>query len=134
MNANILKFGDKIKFIHQINPHRVYNGTIALILPSKEELKTFFDLHASKTMVRVGLAVCSDKDNFVKSIGREKSSGRLTPVVVDIIDVEIRGTKHIYHFETNMIGAKGFKEVKVQFGISTIAESEHTQLVYGAIL
>jgi hypothetical protein len=58
--------------------------TIALQVPTIEEFNDFKPT-GSKLDLNMGLAKCSDLDNYNKKIGRSIALGRIYPVLCDII-------------------------------------------------
>lgn len=101
--------------------------TIAVELPSKSTLTQLFLTHSTQTLIDVGYTFCNPKDQFVKRMGREIAAFRVKQSVATLKSIEIRGTKHIYHFDIRSDGAV------VELGVSTVAESEHVCLIYGSV-
>lgn len=102
-------------------------GTIILDLPSIEVLNNLFQTHSTALLVMMGVARCHPKDQFVKKTGRELAQTRMLQSIAEFSNVQVRGTKHVYHF--NCTTGKN----KVSFGLSTIAESKQVCLIYAKL-
>lgn len=123
----------KINYIHCNGDKNFKRGTIAVVLPSKEDLTTLFTTHATCIGLVVGAARLAKNKPFNKRLGREYAEKMLIPTKCDLVAIEIRGTKHVYHFKA-WTANNCPKEPKVQeivFGLSTVAESENVAVVYG---
>lgn len=108
-------------------------GTIALDLPSKQDLETLFTKHGTATLVYIGAARLATKAKFVKKQGRSFAEDMMDWFPAYLQRVEIRGTKHVYHFIAENLPNKTPDEEstqKVEFGVSTVAETDDVHLVY----
>lgn len=108
-------------------------GTIFINLPDKKFLEDdLFKAHGSQMLARVGAARLAPGAQYIKSLGREYALSMSDWYPASFVSVDIRGTKHVYHFSVvvkNQCPKEPNTQV-VEFGISTIAESDNTQLVY----
>lgn len=115
------------QYAHNHRQWRDMNGTISLEVPKKSYFEDIvFKGHATSILLPMGISICSEKDQFVKKIGREKADSRIDNVICSFIDVCITGTKHEWRFKTNI--KCGHNEISVLFFLSTIAESENVHL------
>lgn len=107
-------------------------GTLALELPAKETLTTLFTAHGTQTIMNIGFSRVNDCDQYDRKTGRELSTSRLLLQVVALKSIEIRGIKHIFHFELKAPSLlRSSKDPQViKFGLSTIAETNEVKLVY----
>lgn len=123
----------KVAFIHCNGDLAFKRGTIAIGLPEKDELTRLFTAHATCIALIVGAARLAKNKIFNKKLGREFSTKMMQPAKVDFTHVEIRGTKHVYHFESWVANncPKEKKMQKIEFALSTTNESPNVNLVYG---
>jgi hypothetical protein len=125
-----------IKHSNYNNPHSIFkdlNGTMVFELPTREELENLFKQHGTATLMNVGVVRLHPRDSFNKKLGVKCAKEKMSLVPVYLTQVEIRNTKHIYHFQAkvpNRCPAENDTQV-IQFGISTIRESDRAVLVYG---
>lgn len=123
----------KLAYIHCNGDKSFKRGTIAVGLPTKEELTSLFTVHGTCMGLFVGAARLAKNKSFNKKLGREFADKMLIPTKCDLDSVEIRGTKHIYHFKV-WTANNCPKEPKVQelaFGLSTTSESDNVCVIYG---
>lgn len=123
----------KISYIHCNGDKAFKRGTIAVGLPSKEELTTLFLTHSTCMAFFIGAARLAKNKLFNKKLGRQYSEKMMIPTKCDLTHVEIRGTKHVYHFRAWTVN-KCPKEPRVQeivFALSTTKESENVNVLYG---
>lgn len=107
-------------------------GTIVLELPSKVDLHNLYVQHGTATLIKIGAVRLNKKDQFNKKLGVKLAKEKLQLVGCYLSFVEIRGTKHIYHFEskvTNRCPNEHTDQV-IKFGVSTIRDSENVCVVY----
>lgn len=107
-------------------------GTIAIALPEKRDLLNLFEQHGTCTLLGLGISQVHPDDKFDRVVGREVSSQRVMYVKAYLDYVEIRGTKHIYHFKSDIDDTSSTQKRKkvVVFGLATTKESDSVQLVY----
>jgi hypothetical protein len=103
------------------------HATFALTPPAKSTLEECFKIHANQIIMLAGLSVVSKHDVFEKKIGREIAEQRVTTRVAEFTEIMIYGTKHVYKFVTKI--TVGFKEYKVHFDLTTVAESDEVKLI-----
>ncbi len=106
-------------------------GTLVVDLLTKDHLKQMFEQHADKIMMMIGLSITSPLDQFCKSTGRTIAIQRLSPQVASLDCVFQIGTKHIYHFNTEL--KLKHKTYHVNFHITTVAEHDEARLVHADI-
>ena len=106
-------------------------GTLVLNLLTKDHLKQMLDQHANKMMMMIGLSICSSHDQFNKATGRTIAIKRLTPVIVDFHVMYQKGTKHIYHFTTEL--ELKHKKYKIEFEVTSVLESDRVNLINATI-
>lgn len=118
-----------IEYSHLNNSEWSLDGTVAVDLPTKEFLeKQLFLSHANQTMMLIGVSIKSKKDQYNKKQGRELSTKRLAPIVVELASVTMSGTKHEYFFYTNNLQFDN-RKYHLHFTLTTVAESEHVHLI-----
>lgn len=123
-------------FVHADGTRFFKNGcknfktTLAIELPSKTDLETMFKSHSTSILMKMGYAVQHEKDNFVKSKGREIALGRLNYIKADITHVSIIGTRHVYHFNIILTKINGEK-LDANIAVSTVAEADNVHLLSG---
>lgn len=61
--------------------------TLAVELPTSEDFGSLISNLERTVTLNVGLAVCSDKEYYVKSVGRSLSSERLAPVTFNLLQM-----------------------------------------------
>lgn len=124
---------NKVSFIHCNGDVSFKRGTIAVGVPSKDELTKLFTVHGTCIALMVGAARLAKNKIFNKKLGREYSTKMMQPAKVDLTHVEIRGTKHIYHFEAWIANncPNEEKMQKIEFAVSTTNESPNVNIVYG---
>ncbi len=124
---------NKVSFIHCNGETSFKRGTIALGMPTKDELTRLFLCHGTCIALMVGAARLAKNKVFNKKLGREFSTKMMAAAKVDLLKVEIRGTKHVYHFEAWVANSCPNEEKmqKVEFALSTIKESDNVNIVYG---
>lgn len=115
-----------LSFTHN-NLRHLHKGTIAISLPTKDDLNNLFNLHGTATLVCMGVGMLHPHDRFEKSVGRAIAVHNLNWVTAYLTQVEIRGTSHIFHFTTTI------KSVDIDFGLSIIKETDDVRLIYGNI-
>ncbi len=120
-----------IAFAHHHHQNLTYGikGTLALEVPTKQDLEMLFNEHATCTLMNVGVAKLYHKDVHVKKIGREESIKKMKLTKVTFIRVEIRGTKHVYEFT-----GRTENDVDFTFGLSTIKESDKVKFVFSILM
>lgn len=122
-----------VAYIHCNGDVAFKRGTIAVGMPSKEEITRLFLCHGTCIALMVGAARLAKNKIFNKKLGREFSQKMMQPAKVDLTSVEIRGTKHIYHFESWVANncPNEEKMQKIEFAMSTTNESVNVNFVYG---
>lgn len=103
-------------------------GTLAVMVPNRSFLDHFFTSHANETLLKVGLAVKSKKDQFNKKTGREKSQSKMNFLKLTLEKVDIIGTKHVYTFYSSEL-EHNKKKYELYIKLTTVAESEQVNLV-----
>lgn len=103
------------------------NATFALTPPTKADLHELFQVHGTQTLMLYGVSVCSKHDNFNKKKGRELAEARVVPRLVELRDIKIHGTKHVYRFKSEI--EVGHIKYVSYFELTTIAESEVVKLI-----
>jgi hypothetical protein len=123
----------KIAYIHNNGDVNFKRGTIAIGVPEKQDLTQLFISHGTCIALVVGAARLAKNKMFNKKLGRQYSEKMMIATKCDLTRVEIRGTKHVYHFKA-WTANNCPEESKVQplvFALSTTAESENVNIVYG---
>ncbi len=124
-------------FAHnQGNPWTSLRGTIALNIPSKKDLENLVNLHGTCTLFYMGAARLKVGLPFVKKDGRDYAESMMVWCKANLLSVEVRETKYIYHFRAE-VPSKAPVSNNVQLvdiGLSTIASSEHVCLVYAELI
>lgn len=124
-----------IAYAHQNGDLAFRRGTLAIELPSKEDLEQVFDTHSNCTLIKIGVARLAKNRHFVKKEGRQYAEQNLIFCKSYLEKVSIRDTKHVYHFtatvENRCPGEPNTQDV--EFGFSTCAESDFCQLVYAFV-
>lgn len=125
-----------IVFVHQNNKNSLTKGTIAVDLPSKEDLHRLFTLHGNQLLLKVGITIKSKKDVFNRKIGREEAQNHMDFYPCDLKNIEQCGTKHVYNFGAKIKTSRkyGQDEYLLRFAITTVAESESVKIVWGDLL
>ena len=122
-----------ISFAHNNGDLVFKRGTFALELPNREFLENMFKTHGTATLMRIGHTRVSKLDPFIKKTGRELAISRMDWHKVHLQYVEISGTKHVWHFKVDLPTKSNYSNNgidSVVFGVTTVAESEHANLVY----
>lgn len=107
-------------------------GTFIFELPPKSELDNLFKEHGTCTLFKVGVVKLNNKDQFNKKTGVALAKEKMNFTGCYLEYVEIRSTKHIYHFRAevpNRCKSQGDKQT-IAFGFSTIRDSDKVQVVY----
>lgn len=120
-------------YIHCNGDKSFKRGTIAIELPAKDDLINLFMQHGTCMALIIGAARLAKKKVFNKKLGREYATQMMIPAKADLTEVEIRGTKHVYHFVA-WLPNNCPDERKVQcikFGLSTTLESNNVAVMYG---
>lgn len=107
-------------------------GTMVFELPSKKDLTNLFSLHGTCTLIKVGAVRLNNKDQFNKKLGVKLAQEKMSFVGCYLSHVEIRGTKHIYHFKATVSNRVPSEEKtqEINFGVSTVNESDNVQMAY----
>lgn len=123
----------KLAYIHCNGDVSFKRGTIAIGMPTKEELTTLFTSHGTCMALPVGAARLAKNKLFNKKLGREYSAKLMAVAKVDLDTIEIRGTKHIFHFNAWVANncPDEAKMQKLDFAVSTTNESPNVNVVYG---
>lgn len=104
-------------------------ATIALEVPTKDLLTKIFLTHSNMTLVDIGLAILSPKDQFSKKVGRDVSTSRMRKQVpIQLLNVSQHGTRHHYEFFIEEFKVK-HKTYSIHFQLTTVAESEKVRLI-----
>jgi hypothetical protein len=128
-------------FVH-INKHKKryedawisIQGTLAFEMPTKDFLNSAFLQHASGIYMRVGSSILNPVDNFNKQVGRELAESHMEPIPVQMQNIVVDGTRHVFHLEAKIADRRNkTKNLLVSFGISTIAESDNVRLLYAEL-
>lgn len=107
-------------------------GTLVFELPTKKDLTNLFNLHGTCTLIKIGAVRLNNKDQFNKKLGVKLAQERMAFVGAFLSKVEIRGTKHVYHFTADVLNKVPGedKTQQINFGISTVNESDNVQMAY----
>lgn len=93
-----------IQFYHQIKPFNFERFTIAIATPNRNSFENLLSLSPVKRDVNFlfGKAVCSDKDKYNKSIGRDLAIDRITSTTFHLDKVTFFDTHALYHFSNDL--------------------------------
>lgn len=107
-------------------------GTIVFELPTKADLTNLFTLHGTCTLMRIGAVRLNNRDQFNKKLGVKLAQDKMQMTGCYLEYIEIRGTKHIYHFVSKVPNRCPKEEATqdIKFGLSTVNESGLVQMVY----
>lgn len=117
-----------IQYFHNRDRFSEVKGTVALEVPNKAFMERLFTTHSNKTMFMVGISVKSEKDPFVKKVGRSVAQSRMTPVVFTLDGVRQDGTTHVYDFINGEIIVNN-KSYVINLSVTTVAESDKIKLI-----
>lgn len=121
-----------MQYVHtHMNDHEGPKGTLALQPLTKDNLHNMFLTHSNQIMMNVGLSITSPSDAFIKSVGRTIADQRVVPRVVNLKEIRIDGTKHVYNFGLEI--DVGFKKYYTYFRLVTVAESDYVKLISAGI-
>jgi hypothetical protein len=70
-----------------------------LVCQLRDDLHNLFISHATCIGLPIGAARLAKNKAFNKKLGREFAEKMIQLAKVDFKNVEIRGTRHVYHFE-----------------------------------
>lgn len=119
-----------MKIYKHINKDVYEKGTFSIVPPTKKDLSNIFDTYSNVTLFSIGVAICSARDPYVKKIGRGFADKNVNLTKTYLQNVEIRETKHVFHFMALSTHPKTKKELKVFFAFSIIKESDNVRLLY----
>lgn len=107
-------------------------GTIAFVLPNKDDLKQLLVNHGTHLRIHIGGVRLSKKEKFVKKLGREYAEKAVSVCDVHFVGLEPRGTKHVYHFVATVPNfcPNEHTTQRIEFAVSTTMESPHVNLLY----
>lgn len=108
------------------------DATIALLDITKSDLEHLFTTHSNQLMLVAGLSIKSEKDRFIKKIGREEAHKRLNMVVFDLLEVLQKGTTHEYVLEASEV-KHNRSTYKMRIKLSTVAESSKVRFIFGKL-
>lgn len=115
------------KFIHTRGD---VQGTLAFDIPTKGYLTTVLSSYSNQMFINAGATKLHPKDEFVKSIGREKATANMSMQVATLTNIIIEGGRHIYHF--NMTSThKSFESYSFVF--STSVQSDVVRVLSGGL-
>lgn len=120
-----------IHFCHNRKSKDLIDGTLAIVLPSKQDLEQMFTMHANQIVMIIGLTVKHPHDAFIKKIGREKAIRSMVHAVVELKRITQQGTRHVYHFRTEAIVNR--KTYSIGFSLTTVAECDKVNLISALI-
>ena len=106
----------------------IMSGTVAFEVPTREFLDHLFKSHSTHALFKVGISIKSDKDTFVKSIGRQMAEKRMTYVKFELDTIQQDGTTHIYRFFTNDV-IHDRDRYHVSIRLTTVVESDNVRLI-----
>lgn len=115
-----------IQFYHQRDEYPVC--TVAMEVPTKDLLNKIFMTHSDGTLVNVGIAIKSPKDQFVKKIGRDIAKNTMQSVVTTLREIAQEGTRHVWSFVIPEFKVKN-RSYFISFDLTTVAESEQVRLI-----
>lgn len=105
-------------------------GTVAVELPSKEQLLNVINYQDSVLNVRVGAAELHPKDKFVKKIGRELAQQRLSFINAEVKHIQLENNRLFLMCETVLASKKSYDkyDLKVRMVFSVAKNSESVKL------
>lgn len=129
----------KIKHINPDKSSGFVRGTIAVNIPSKEQLLDMFLNHHQSTYLKVSAAYLHSKEQFNKRIGKDRAESYALSEeskFCHLKSIESRNGRWVFVFTTivpdnrpnspNVIG--------VEFGVAMSLESPNTRLEYATFL
>lgn len=123
----------KINYAHQ-NPPRnssFKRGTLAINLPTKQDLLNLLTVHGTALAVKAGAARVHPKENFIKKVGRETAEKRMDIFPAYLKEVESRGTTLVYNMQLALKCSCPNQTIQfIDVGFSTTAETNHVKLLY----
>lgn len=126
-----------IKYCH-INSGRsslFTDGTITMLLPSKENLIKMFNNFKSEVYIDIGVSFLHPKDNFNRKKGREVSAENMAKgesKYCFLKNIENRNGRWIFHFTTLVPDTRPSRSkfMKLDFGVTMCEKSDNTRLEY----
>ena len=119
--------GQLMEFHHN-RKKSTFNATIAVNIPSKEQLHNLFLSHQDTITLDVGLTVKSQLDQFEKKKGREAAlkNSKKTTIKLQSVNLEEKD-RHLYRFETEILHNRQLYDV--YFTLTTIHQSDKVKLI-----
>jgi hypothetical protein len=122
----------KIEYQHQNpdNPEFI-RCTLAVAIPDKYNLETYVKNASTAVMMRVGLALCSEKQ-YIKALGREIADLDLSYQDVFMTNVTFpEEGKSVCHFVSKK--EKAGRTFITSFALSYIRATDHVRLEYAYV-
>jgi len=112
-------------------------GTVAVEIPSKENLTAMLMNHVSRVRLKVGMAVLHPKENFVKKVGRELATSRMKDTFLLLESVAFAGeNSEFLHWEfvtEELIKMSNGDDYGIQFVVTTHKDKPYSRLVQADI-
>lgn len=106
-------------------------ATFAIELPSREQLVSCVTEFDAVIDGKLGVTWVHPKDQYVKTIGKQKAYDALTSQALELQYVENRYGRLVFHFTTLVVDPRPNQMWRrVELGVSLVKESNHPRLEY----
>jgi len=110
------------------------NVTVAVILPTKEQMEDVSKFPHNKFLLNLGTSFCSPNDQFKKSVGRERAEAAMYVHTLNLQSITFINGRSNYFFRGEVIRPLGphgmLCTITVIFGTSTTSKSVKLENIY----